>query len=87
MLNFRDFIVAEADSSATKIQNIKTDLSKKFDMINQIKAQTKRGDINSEMDGLTKQANVYQEISVTMKNLVVEMKKTNVPGKPQENIY
>jgi hypothetical protein len=83
MLSYNDFKVQEAETQLTAIQKIKTQISQKFDEIADAKKQKRPGDLNSEVNSITKQAAVYAEISVLMKSLAAEIKTS---GK-SENIY
>jgi len=90
MLKFREFVINEEDSQETKIQEIKTNLSQKFDAIKKAKESKKPGDSASEIASINQQAGIYQEISLLMKTLSSEIQKSNT-GKnaagPKENIY
>lgn len=86
MLNFKEFIIKEEDSDKTKVQEIKTTLSQKFDDIKKAKDSKKPGDSASEIASINKQAGIYQEISVLMKSLSAEIQKSNASGS-KENIY
>lgn len=86
MLNFREFIIKEEDSEKTKVQEIKTTLSQKFDDIKKAKDSKKPGDSASEIASINKQAGIYQEISVLMKSLSAEIQKSDASGS-KENIY
>ena len=90
MLKFREFVINEEDSQETKIQEIKTNLSQKFDAIKKAKESKKPGDSASEIASINQQAGIYQEISILMKTLSSEIQKSNA-GKnaatPKENIY
>lgn len=89
MLNYKDFLLKEADSPKTNVQKIKADLSQKFDSIADAKALKKPGDVNSEIQSITQQATIYQEISNMMKSLAAEMKKasTEKAAPKSEDIY
>ncbi len=86
MLKFNEFLIKEADSDKTKVQEIKTNISQKFDEIKDAKNSKKRGDFNSEIASINKQASVYQEISVLLKSLSAEMQKSEAEG-TKDNIY
>lgn len=86
MLNFREFLIKEEDSDKTKVQEIKTNLSKKFDEIKDAKKSKNSRDPNSEIASINKQASIYQEISVLLKSLSAEMQKTGTEGN-KDNIY
>jgi hypothetical protein len=90
MLKFREFVINEEDSQETKIQEIKTNLSQKFDAIKKAKESKKPGDSASEIASINQQAGIYQEISLLMKTLSSEIQKSNA-GKnaaaSKENIY
>ena len=86
MLNFKEFIIKEEDSDKTKVQEIKTTLSQKFDDIKKAKDSKKPGDSASEIASINKQAGIYQEISVLMKSLSAEIQKSDASGS-KENIY
>jgi hypothetical protein len=86
MLNFKEFIIKEEDSEKTKVQEIKTTLSQKFDDIKKAKDSKKPGDSASEIASINKQAGIYQEISVLMKSLSAEIQKSDASGS-KENIY
>lgn len=85
MLSFYDFI-NEEDSEKTKIQQIKLDLTKKFDEIVTAKNEKKQGDTNSEIKSIDKQAALYVEISNMMKLLSAEIKKAGTTKK-STNVY
>ena len=90
MLKFREFLVNEEDSGETKVQDIKTTLSQKFDAIKKAKDSKKPGDTASEIASINQQAGIYQEISVLMKSLSTEIQKSNTgknAAEPKENIY
>ena len=90
MLKFREFLVNEGDSGETKVQEIKTTLSQKFDAIKKAKDSKKPGDTASEIASINQQAGIYQEISVLMKSLSTEIQKSNTgknAAEPKENIY
>jgi|APGre2960657423_1045063.scaffolds.fasta_scaffold538775_2 hypothetical protein len=90
MLKFREFLVNEEDSGETKVQEIKTTLSQKFDAIKKAKDSKKPGDTASEIASINQQAGIYQEISVLMKSLSTEIQKSNTgknAAEPKENIY
>jgi len=89
MLNYKDFLLKEADSPKTNVQKIKADLSQKFDSIADAKALKKPGDVNYEIQSITQQATIYQEISNMMKSLAAEMKKasTEKAAPKSEDIY
>lgn len=83
MLNFDDFVVNEADSLHTKIDRIRVQISKNFDAIRDAKSLKKKGDINSEIQSLTKQAALYAKIPNLMKSLSDNLKlKMASTGKP-----
>lgn len=84
MLNFKDFKLNEAEVK-TKIQEIKLEISKKFDAIKEAKSIKKDGDNNSEIESIDKQAALYMEISNLMKTLSAEIKKA--PNTESSNIY
>lgn len=85
MLSFNEFKLSEA-SENTKVQDLKLEISKKFDEISEIKKSKKEGDINSETDSLNKQAAAYLEISSLMKSLSAEIKSSAAKG-GSTNIY
>lgn len=85
MLSFYDFI-NEEDSEKTKIQQIKLDLTKKFDEIGIAKNEKKQGDTNSEIKSIDKQAALYVEISNMLKLLSAEIKKAG-STKKSTNVY
>ena len=85
MLSFYDFI-NEEDSEKTKIQQIKLDLTKKFDEIVTAKNEKKQGDTNSEIKSIDKQAALYVEISNMLKLLSAEIKKAGTTKK-STNVY
>ena len=86
MLKFKEFLIKEADSDKTKVQEIKTNISQKFDEIKGAKYSKKKGDFNSEIASINKQASIYQEISVLLKSLSAEMQKSEAEG-TKDNIY
>jgi hypothetical protein len=83
MLNFEEFRLSEAETKLTTIQKIKTQISEKFDAINNAKKTKKPGDMNSEVNSIIAQSTLYSEISAMMKTLAAEIKAS---GK-SENIY
>jgi hypothetical protein len=85
MLSFNEFRLSEA-SENTKAQEIKLEIAKKFDEISEIKKSKKEGDVNSEVDGLNKQAAAYLQISNLMKSLSAEIKASAAKG-GSTNIY
>ena len=85
MLSFNEFRLTEA-SDKTKAQEIKLQISKKFDEISDAKKAKKEGDPNSEAESLTKQAAAYSEISNLMKSLSAEVKANAAKG-DSTNIY
>ena len=88
MLKFKEFMLNEEDSARTKVQELKTELSQKFDEIKKAKDSKKPGDVASEIASINQQSKIYQEISLLMKTLSTEMGKvTKTPVAPQENIY
>ena len=87
MLNFKEFILNEEDSEKTKVQEIKTTLSQKFDEIKKAKDSKKPGDPASEIASIDKQAGIYQEISVLMKSLSAGIKEIQKSDGSKENIY
>jgi hypothetical protein len=83
MLNFDEFVVNEADSLHTKIERIKMQISETFDAIKDAKSLKKPGDINSEIDSVTKQSDLYAKIPNLMKSLVGALKeKAAAKGTP-----
>jgi hypothetical protein len=90
MLKFREFFINEEDSGETKIQEIKTTISQKFDAIKKAKDSKKPGDSASEIASINQQSGIYQEISVLLKSLSSEIQKNNTgknAGGSKENIY
>ena len=85
MLSFGEFRLTEA-SNNTKAQEIKLQISKKFDEISDAKKTKKSGDPNSEADSIDKQAAAYSEISTLMKSLSAEI-KSNAGKGDSTNIY
>ena len=83
MLNYNEFKIHEAETKLTQIQQIKTQISEKFDAISEAKKLKKPGDLNSEINSITQQSTLYAEISTLMKSLAAEIKAS---GK-SENIY
>ena len=75
MITFNSFRLLEAESEATKVQQLRLQLSQNFDEITEAKALKKEGDAASESASLDKQATVYIQISNTMKALSAEIKK------------
>jgi hypothetical protein len=81
MLNFDQFVVNEADSTHTKIERIRTQISETFDAISDAKKLKKAGDVNSEITSLTKQTELYAKIPNLMKSLTDALKlKNTTPG-------
>jgi hypothetical protein len=88
MLNFKEFLINEADSPKTAAQKLKTQISEKFDAISEAKKSKKPGDVNSEIESINKQSALYAEISTLMKSLAAEIKKTSAETKTSpETIY
>ena len=85
MLSFDEFRLTEA-SNNTKAQEIKLQISKKFDEISDAKKTKKSGDTNSEAESIDKQAAAYSEISTLMKSLSAEI-KSNAGKGDSTNIY
>jgi hypothetical protein len=84
MLNFKDFKMNEIEGKG-RVQEIKLEITKKFDDIKEAKASKKEGDVNSEVTSIDKQALLYAEISGLMKELSAEIKK--LPKDESSNIY
>jgi len=87
MLKFDEFLINEADGVQTKIEKLKVKLSENFDAIKEAKKMKKPGDPASEITSLTKQADLYAEISPVMKSLIAALKEKEAdkaanPGKP-----
>lgn len=87
MITFEEFRVNEAVSSTTKLDQLRLDLSKKFDEISDAKTIKKQGDANSEIQSLDKQAALYVEVSNIMKSLSAELKKSTTGGTPPKSNY
>jgi len=87
MITFNQFRVNEAESSTTKLDQLRLDLSKKFDEISDAKALKKQGDVNSEVQSIDKQAAIYVEVVNIMKALSVELKKSTTGGTPPKSNY
>jgi len=87
MLKFNEFLIQEAESDKTKAQEIKTNISKKFDEIKDAKDSKDPKDPNSEIASINKQATLYQEISVLLKSLSAVMQKSNKTEPTKDNIY
>ena len=85
MLSFGEFRLTEA-SNNTKAQEIKLQISKKFDEISDAKKTKKSGDPNSEAESIDKQSAAYSEISTLMKSLSAEI-KSNAGKGDSTNIY
>ena len=75
MITFNSFRLLEDISEATKVQQMRLELSQKFDELNDAKALKKEGDPISEGASLDKQSAIYVEISNIMKGLSAEIKK------------
>jgi hypothetical protein len=84
MLSFKDFKMNEAEGKG-RVQEIKLEITKKFDAIKEAKASKKEGDVNSEVSSIDKQALMYSEISGLMKELSAEIRK--LPKEESSNIY
>lgn len=87
MLKFSQFLLQEAESDKTKAQEIKTNLSKKFDEIKDAKDAKDPKDPNSEIASINKQAAIYQEISVLLKSLSAVLQKSKAEPTAKDNIY
>jgi hypothetical protein len=87
MYSFNDFKLIE-DSTNTKLEEIRLDISKNFDAIAEAKALKKEGDINSEIQSVDKQSAIYLNISNLMKTLSAELKiKQTSKTEGSANIY
>jgi hypothetical protein len=75
MITFNSFRLLEDESEATRVQQLRLELSQKFDEITDAKALKKEGDPASEGASLDKQSAIYVEISNIMKGLSAEIKK------------
>ncbi len=75
MITFNSFRLLEEESEATKVQQLRLQLSQNFDEIAEAKLIKKEGDHASEAASLDQQAAVYIKISNTMKALSAEIKK------------
>jgi hypothetical protein len=75
MITFNTFRLLEDDSEATKVQELRLQLSQNFDELTDAKALKKEGDPASESASLDKQSAIYVQISNTMKALSAEIKK------------
>jgi hypothetical protein len=87
MLKFNEFLINEADGVQTKIEKLKLKLSENFDAIKEAKKIKKPGDPSSEITSLTKQADLYSDVSSVMKSLIAALKekeadKAAKPEKP-----
>ncbi len=82
MITFNSFRLLEDASEATKVQQIRLELSQHFDEITDAKALKKEGDPASECASLDKQAAIYIQISNTMKALSAEIKKQQTTVAP-----
>jgi hypothetical protein len=82
MITFNSFRLLEAESEATKVQQLRLELSQKFDEITDAKALKKEGDPISEGASLDKQSAIYVEISNIMKGLSAEIKKQPTVAAP-----
>ena len=87
MITFNEFKTNEAESPTTKLDQLRLDLSKKFDEISDAKLIKKQGDVNSEIQSLDKQAALYVEVSNIMKMLSAELKKSTTGGTPPKSNY
>lgn len=81
MFKIVDYKMFEAEDANPKVKEIKDNMKDLFNQISELKKSTKSGDINSEIISLTKQSDIYQKISNSMKLLVVEMKKPQPENK------
>lgn len=81
MFKIQSLELFEAEESNPRISKIKEDLKNFFDQVKEVKKTTKSGDKNSEISSLTKQLDLYQKISNSMKNLIVELKKPESENK------
>ena len=86
MLKFDEFLINEADGLQTKIEKLKVKLSENFDAIKEAKKMKKPGDPASEITSLTKQADLYSDVSSVMKSLiaVLKEKEANKAAKPEK---
>lgn len=80
MLNFKNFVINEAENQQTRIEKLKLDITKEFDKIKGSKdALAKRTpaqkNMQMEIDSINLQSISYAKISTLMKQLSVEMKK------------
>lgn len=82
MITFNSFRLLEDVSEATKIQQMRLELSQKFDELSGAKALKKDGDPASEGASLDKQSAIYVEISNMMKALSAEVKKQQTTAAP-----
>ena len=73
--------INEAESTDTLIKKAEEDLSLKFDSLKEAKASKNPGDIKSKIDSINKQAQIYVEISNTLKSLsALYQKKSTEKG-------
>ena len=75
MITFNSFRLLEEESEATKIQQLRLQLSQNFDELTAAKSIKKEGDPASEAASLDQQAAVHIKVSNTMKALSAEIKK------------
>ena len=87
MISFKDFLISENESDI-KINELKSNISKAFSEIEKYKKEKKAGDLNSEVNSITNQANEYIKISGLMKSLAAELKKSAAgPKKVEGPLY
>jgi hypothetical protein len=91
MIDFNTFkklgvfnFLTEAESIDTLIKKAEEDLSLKFDSISAAKSSKKPGDIASKIDSINKQAQIYIEISNSLKALSALYQKKSVEKKQEK---
>lgn len=90
MIRFNSFkklgifkFINEEESTDTLIKKSEENISSKFDLLKQIKQMKKPGDIKSKIDSINKQAQVYVEISNSLKGLAALYQKKSLEKKEE----
>jgi hypothetical protein len=77
--------ISEAESIDTLIKKQEEEISLKFDAIKEAKGMKKVGDIKSKIDSINKQAQIYTEISNSLKTLGVLYQKKVAEKKAEKD--
>ena len=75
----------EAESTDTLIKKAEENISSKFDAIKEAISSKKPGDIPSKIESINKQAQLYTEISTSLKALSALYQKKSTEKKPEQN--